>query len=251
MFFKIRFFIVLLATFPGAGMVSAQSTDGSGDARAIEVLKDMSAYTSKLDQLVIRGTTFTDARLSAGLMVSNANEVEMVIDRPGSMYIASFDGVDKKEIYFHDGLVTVFSSKDKFYGQARIPNDIEAAAGFALEELDLEAPLMDLIYRDVASQLSDSEDTILYLAAKSRVGGTDCHHIAIRGPDTDLQLWVQEGDRPVLRKIVITSKWDGGAPRYIGNLSWDTTPKIDPEIFKFEAPEGSTNIGFTNDTAKP
>jgi hypothetical protein len=229
-------------------MAFAQRTDAPRDAKAIEVLKKMSAYTSKLDQLVIRGTTFTDARLEGGLMVSNPTETEMVIDRPGSMYISSFDGVDKKEIYFHNGVVTVSSAENKYYGQAGIPKQIEAAAGFALEELDIEAPLLDLIYRDIGSHLAGSNDAILYLTDKSRISGTDCHHIAIRGPEIDLQLWVEEGDKPVLRKIVITSKWEGGAPRFIGTMSWDTAPKIDPATFKFKPPEGSTNIGFANDT---
>ena len=247
----IRFSMAMLVAFLGASTAFAQSTDAPRDAKAIEVLRGMSAYTSKLDQLVIRSTAFTDARLDAGLMVSNATETEMVIDRPSSMYLSSFDGVDKTEIYFHNGLVTVFTSENKFYGHASIPKDIEAAAGFVLEELNMEAPLLDLIYRDIGSHLSGSEDAVLYLTDKSRIGGTDCHHIAIRGPEIDLQLWVEEGDQPVLRKIVITSKWEGGAPRFIGNMSWDTTPKIDPEIFKFRAPEGATNIGFANDTAQP
>ena len=248
---NIRFSIIVLAALVCPGMVYAQSADGPGTDRAIEVLKSMSAYTEKLDQLIIRGTTYTDARLTAGLIVANAAETEMIIDRPGSLYISTFDGEDKKEIFFHEGLVTVFGSKDKFYGQASIPRDIEAAAAFALEELDIEAPFMDLIYRDVVSRLSSSEDAIFYLTDKSRVDGTDCHHIAIRGPEIDLQLWVQAGSQPLLRRIMITSKWEGGAPRYVGNMRWDIAPDIDPEIFKFNAPEGSINIGFSNDTAQP
>jgi hypothetical protein len=247
----IRFSMVLLTAFLGVGATLAQSTDAPRDAKAIEVIKNMSAYASQLDQVVIRGTTYTDARLEAGLMVSNTAETEMIIDRPGSLYTSSFDGVDKKEIFFYDGLVTVFSSEKNFYAQASIPKDIEAAASFALEEMDIEAPFLDLIYRDVGSRLMNSDDAIHYLTDKSRVDGVDCHHIAIRGPEIDLQLWVVEGDKPVLRRIMITSKWEGGAPRFIGNMRWDTAPKIDSNVFKFKAPQGSTNIGFTNDTAKP
>ena len=243
--------MALLASFMATSMALAQSSDAPRDARAIEVIKSMSAYSSKQDQLVIRGTSFTDARLEAGLIVSNATETEMIIDRPGSLYISSFDGHDKHEIYFHEGLVSVYSSENKFYGQARIPVEIEAAANFALDELDLEAPFLDLIYRDVGGQLADSQDAIYYLTDKSRIDGVDCHHIAIRGLEVDIQLWIAEGDRPILRRVIITSKWEGGAPRFIGNMDWDTTPKIDPKTFKFKPPEGSTDIGFANDTAKP
>jgi hypothetical protein len=79
---------------------------------------------------------------------------------------------------------------------------------------------------------------------KARIAGTNCHNIAIRGPELDVQLWVEEGDRPLPRKIMITSKWEGGSPRFTANLMWDTDPDFGQEIFEFRAPEGSTEIGF-------
>lgn len=247
----IRFSMVLLTAFLGVGAAFAYSDDALRDAKAIAIIKSVSAYSSKFDQLVISGTAFTDTRLEGGLMVSSPTESEMIIDRPGSLYISSFDGVNKKEVFFYEGLVTVFSSENKFYGQASVPKDIEAAMDFALEELDIDTPFLDLVYRDVGASLAGPEDAIHYLTDKSRIDGVDCHHIAIRGPDLDLQLWVAEGDEPVLRRIVITSKWEGGAPRFVGSMRWDMAPKIDSSVFKFKAPKGSTNIGFANDAAKP
>ena len=148
--------MALLTALLTASTVFAQDANSRRDDKALDVLKSMSAYTSKLDKLVIRGVAFTDARLDAGLLVSNATEVKLTIDRPGSMYISNFDGVEKKEIYFHKGHLTVFSSQDKFYGRADIPEEIEAAAEYVLEELGIDAPLMDLIYRDVSSHLVGS-----------------------------------------------------------------------------------------------
>ena len=160
------------------------------------------------------------------------------------MRINSFDGEANKGLFFNDGLLTVYNSENMFYAQADIPKEIDAAMTFALEELEVEAPFMDLLYKDGASRLLGAEETILYLTGKSRIGGVDCHHIAIRGSEVDVQLWVEEGDRPVPRKIVITSKWKGGAPRFVANLFWDTNPKFEPGFFEFKAPEGATKIEF-------
>ncbi|MEH6593837.1 MAG: DUF2092 domain-containing protein [Halioglobus sp.] len=245
---RIRFSTVLIATLLACNAVIAQGDNVRRDEKALDILQSMSAHTAKLDKLVIEGTSFTDARLPAGLMVSNPTEIKVTIDRPGSMHISNFDGHEKKEIYFHEGRLTVFSSGSNFYGQAEIPEEIEAAAEYALEELDIEAPMMDLLYRDVPTQLMSSDDEIVYLTDKSRIDGMDCHHIAIRGSEIDLQLWVAEGDRPVLRKIMMTSKWEGGAPRYVAIMRWDTAPRVTEEMFIFKAPEGSIDIGFTRDT---
>lgn len=243
-----RFSVVLIVALLGSGAVFAQD---SGEARAKEVLKSMSAYTASLDRLVIRGTAFIDGRLDAGLMVSNASEVKVTVDRPGSMHLSNFDGVTEKELFFDNGSLTLFSSDTGYYAQASVPNEIEAAAEYALEEMGIEAPLMDLIYRDVSAQMVGSEDTVMYLTDKARVGGVDCHHIAVRGPDVDLQLWIEEGDRPVPRKIMITSKWEGGAPRFFANMAWDANPQVDPEIFKFKVPAGAINIGFASQASSP
>jgi hypothetical protein len=237
----------LVGILLAVGAVSAQESAVRQDANAIEVLKSMSAYTASLDRFMIGGVTLTDARLGEGLMVSNSVEVKALVDRPGSLRIVGFDGVEKKELYFHNGTLTVFNSARNFYAQASVPEDIDAAMEFALEELEVEAPFLDLIHRDPTHLLSQSEETILYLTDKARIAGVDCHHIAIRGPESDVQLWVEEGDRPLPRKIIITSKWEGGSPRYIANLAWETEPEFKEVTFEFRAPEGAENIGFAHE----
>jgi hypothetical protein len=234
----------------GVFAVTAQAGNARQDAKAIEVLKQMATYKSSLEQVSVKGVTFTDARLDAGLMVSNPVEVHVSIKHPGSMKINSFDGVATKGIYFHDGLLTVFNSADKLYAQASIPKEIDAAMEFALEELGVEAPLMDLLYKDVFTQLISSDETIHYLTDKSRVGGADCHQLAIRGSDVDVQLWVEEGDQPLPRKLIITSKWEGGTPRFIANLSWNTQPRFEPGVFEFMAPEGAAKIEFVTESSE-
>ena len=235
---------IVLAFIFAISAATAYGGNVKQDAKAIEVLKKMAAFKSSQDQVVIKGVTFTDARLGAGLMVSNAEEVSVSIERPGSMLITSADGKATRGFYFHDGLFTFFNSASQLYGQADIPKDIETAMEFALDELGIEAPLMDMIYQDAAAHLLSSDETILYLTDKARVGGTDCHHIAIRGSDIDIQLWVEEGDRPMTRRIMITSKWEGGSPRFLADLDWDTNPQFAPGFFEFKAPEGATKIDF-------
>ena len=241
---KDRFSIFLIGAFLAASTVFADDSETRQDTRAIDVLKSMSAYIASLDRVVIKSVSLHDARLGSGLMVSNSTEVKVSIDRPGSLHISSFDGQQSKDLFFHDGTLTVFNSGNKYYAQASIPKEIEAAIEFALEELEVEAPLMDLIYQDASAYLISSQETILYLVDKARIAGTNCHHIAIRGPEIDVQLWVEEGDRPLPRKIMITSKWEGGSPRFTANLMWDTDPHFGQEIFEFRAPDGSTEIGF-------
>ena len=242
--------LVVLAIVLSFSAVVAQAGGVKQDARAVEVLKQMAAHKSSLDQVTIKGVSFTDARLGGGLMVSNSEEVRVSINRPGSMHISSFDGETKKSLYFSKGQLTVYNSTRNLYAQAAIPDDIEAAVEFALEELGIEAPLLDMIYKDASVHLLGSDETILYLTDKARVGGADCHHLAIRGSEVDVQLWVEEGDRPVVLKIMIMSKWEGGSPRFTANLNWDTSPKFEPGLFEFKAPEDAVKIEFVTESSE-
>jgi hypothetical protein len=241
---KTKFTIFLVGAVLSVGTVFADDSAVRQDARALDVLKSMSAYTDSLDKLVIVGVTHTDARLGEGLMVSNSDEVKVAINRPDSLHITSFDGVETRELIMHQKTLTVFNSERGFYAQASIPSGVDAALEYALEVLDVEAPLMDFIIKDKISHLIGAQETVIYLTDKARVAGVDCHHIVIRGPETDVQLWIEEGDKPVPRKILFTSKWEAGSPRFMANLAWLIEPELDPSIFEFNAPEGSMNIGF-------
>jgi len=160
--------------------------------------------------------------------------------------MSGFDGVGTKEFYFHDGELTVFESENNFYARADGPKDIEEAMEYALDELDVEMPMMDMIYRDASIHLIGKEHVIRYLTNKARVGGKDCHQIAIRGPEIDVQIWVEEGDQPFPRKIMITSKWEGGSPRFTANMLWDTDPGFSADVFEFKAPDGAVDVGFAD-----
>jgi len=228
----------------GGTSLAASAADIQKDAKALDVLNRMAAHTASIDQLTIKAEIFTDARLDAGLMVSNPAEVLITIDRPGSMYVQSFDGLHTKKIYIHKGKLTVYNTETNFYAQAKVPEDIQDAMQYAMETFDLETPLAELFFADSAMALMTDQDTVLYLTNKSRIHGVDCHHIAVRGALADLQLWVEEGKQPVPRKIEMTMKWESGSPRSIAFLEWSSANGLDPEIFEFVPPEGAHEIKF-------
>ena len=46
------------------------------------------------------------------------------------------------------------------------------------------------------------------------VDGVECDHLAFRNLETDWQIWIERGERPLPRKYVITSKTVATAPQY-------------------------------------
>jgi hypothetical protein len=125
-----------------------------------------------------------------------------------------------------------------------VPGGLDAGMEYALETLGIDAPLMDLIYQDSFSRLAGTTDPVLYLTDKSRVGGVDCHQLAIRVEDADVQLLVQEGDSPLPRRMIITAKWEAGSPRFNAQMNWNTQPDFAEGTFEFAPPADAVQIQF-------
>jgi hypothetical protein len=59
----------------------------------------------------------------------------------------------------------------------------------------------------------------------------------------DLQVWVQEGPRPLVRRYVITTRDLPNAPQFAVTVTrWDLQPALDAQTFRFTPPPGVSQI---------
>jgi hypothetical protein len=224
--------------------VFAEQSSQLRDEKAVTVLKAMSNALAGIERFSVSGKGSVDTRLPAGLIVTNPIEVDMNVQRPGSLHIRRFNGADTQDLYVNKGEMTLFQSGSGFYASTEVPEGIEEAMGFALEELEIEAPLMDLLHHNVFEHLAGSSDPILYLAENSPIDGVDCHHIVIRNAEVDVQLWIENGQEPLPRQLILTAKWEGGSPRFVARMDWNLEPEYTEGTFEFVAPEGVSRIQF-------
>ena len=90
----------------------------------------------------------------------------------------------------------------------------------------------------------------MYLG-EATVNGVDCNEFAYRFPETDLQIWIQEGEQPLPVRIVITYKNSPGQPQYQAQFSeWDLTSEMPDRLFKFSPPTDSRKIIFATRSGK-
>ena len=129
------------------------------DDQAMEILQRMSAEIASLDSFVVSGDGYTDDRLDAGQIIEHSMDVTMRVNRPANaLRITNSDAESTKEIYFGSGVFTVYSQAENFYAQRDMPEGIDAAVDFAVNELDIDAPMLDFISNDVADHfLTDAE----------------------------------------------------------------------------------------------
>ena len=229
--------VALIVGTANSASVFAQEPD------PIELLARMSTEIAKLNNFVLSGDAYADASLGAGQIIEHSYDATMRVRKPSELRLTNHNSEFTGEIYFENGVLTVFNSGRNFYAKKSIPDGFENAVNFALNDLGIKAPLLELITQNFADLVSDEKTAVEYLGTSFFRGATH-DHIAVRGPEVDMQLWIAAEGRPLPKKMALSSKWEVGAPRFVTFMEWDTSPDFSSETFKFAPPDGATEINF-------
>ncbi len=239
-------FAVTVAMCMASSVTLAEAGHTKRDAKAVKVLQQMDAYTDSMGKFIIEAESYNDASIGAGLIISNPFKSRISVDRSGSLHSISKSGSETSEIYLHKGVLTVYSNEHMFFTRTDVPKALSEGLMFALDEFDVETPLLDLLIVKSLDHFDSDDLIIVYVTGNSSIRGVDCHHVLLSGPNADLQLWIAKGDKPVPRRTLMTYKHGEGLPRHEVFLDWNATDSFDKSEFDFEPPEGAREIGFIN-----
>jgi hypothetical protein len=213
------------------------------DPRAKEALKRMTDYLKTLQAFTVRAAASKDEVVGNEFKVDKESEVTLNVRKPDRLR-AEVLGDNGDKVFVYDGKsLVVFTQPEKYYATMPAPPTIKETLDAALKQHGIELPLADFIYTAMGDDLGSSA-----LAAgdigPSRVAGSDCEHYAFRSTKVDWQIWIEQGERPLPRKFVITTRDAPGRPEYAAVLTWDVSPHFDDATFTFSPPEGAKPIEF-------
>ena len=222
----------------------AQDKNTFIDPQADSILRQMSDYMNTLGQFIVRAEEGADTLLATGQALQLGRSVEVFVRRPDRLR-GNIDGGRFDQEFYYDGQsITFFTKNVNYYATTEAPSTIGAALDDAERSFGLVAPFADLISKDAYDTLIEDVTVGLYVGL-SNVLGVECHHLAFRGEETDWQIWIENSEKPLPRKIIITSKWVTSAPRFVGLITgWDLSPELQDSLFTFVAPEGARKIDF-------
>jgi hypothetical protein len=77
-------------------------------------------------------------------------------------------------------------------------------------------------------------------------------HVALRTDDTELQLWVAQGDEPLLQRIVITYRDEPGEPSFAAEFrDWKLDKRSSDRDFRWDPPKDAERIPFALRAIRP
>jgi hypothetical protein len=241
---------LLLACTPGlaqdATTAAAAPANGAVEAAAIAAVQRMQSYIGALENYSVNARTTEDEILSFGYKLQNNESVDLLVAEPDSLRV-DVAGDDRDQLYlFHDGQFTMLAKRLNVYTQFPVKASLEEAVGKLLDD-GVEMPLIDFIYQGSHGSLLDGIRAGRVVGT-SRIDGVLCDHLAFRQSTIDWQLWVAQGEQPLPKKMLITTRYEFGEPQFEAILTWDVAPKVSAASFAFAPPTNARQIEFTADS---
>jgi len=215
------------------------------DPQADELLRRMSVFLAQAPFFSVSAEIWQDCRLGSGQQVQAGREVDLQVRRPNRFH-AQMHSTRRQRGLFYDGkALTLVNAVQKYYGSVPAPATLDEALDVACERFGITLPLEDVIVSDPYQSAMRKVTSGLYLGPVT-VLGVLCDHLAFSMGTVDWQIWIEQGARPVPRKMVITYKDEEGTPEFTAIFSkWDFQAPLPDSLFIFEPPGGTTQISVT------
>jgi hypothetical protein len=201
------------------------------DAKA--VLKAMSDYVGR--QKTIELTFDSDIEVITPQLekVQFTNSGGALLSRPNQLRAHRVGGYADVAMVFDGKTVSILARHLNGYAQFAAPGSVDQLFEALRAGHGISMPFADLL-------LSNSHEALVAGVMEAKhigrgvIDGRECEHLAFRNFDTDWQLWVEVGDKPIPRKMVITSKTLNSAPQYtlrVKTWNTDVSPASDAFVF--------------------
>ncbi len=235
---------ILLAGLLAGPAATALASEAMLDPAAVQRLQESMSYLGGLQQFGLVTETSIEVVLETGQKLQFDNAVNVQVKRPDKL-LAVRKGELVNQRFYYDGKTLTLQNPDSgVFATLDAPPTLEAMLDFARESLDIVAPAGDFIYSNAFEILMDGAQSA-FQVGPAEVGGVLCDHLAFRADHIDWQIWIEQGARPLPRKIVLTSPDVLNAPQFTVLIrEWDLQPNLTDETFRFTPPEGAMAIDF-------
>jgi hypothetical protein len=186
---------------------------------------------------------------------------QVQLSRPDKLRATRTGGYRDVEVVFDGKLVTVSDKDTKNYAQIEAAGTADQLIDVLREQHGVVAPGADLLLPN-AFDVMMADVVEGAVIGKGVIDGVECDHLAFRNAESDWQIWIESGAKPIPRKYVITTKGVAQGPQYTLRIKeWKADVAADAFAFKpdpaakklaigelgdiDEVPQGTTKAGAT------
>ncbi|MEO0975551.1 MAG: DUF2092 domain-containing protein, partial [Pseudomonadota bacterium] len=215
--------LVCFAVLVDAAVANELGDSPEVDNEAVRLVQSMGAFLATQPQRRFTAEVTYDVALEDGQWVEVHERHEVAAQVPALMHTTVVGAGGALAVIFNQGRLTVLDAASDQYYEGTLDADLSAALDVLLNDTDMSVPAVDFLYPNPADGLLASVDRATYLGVEL-VNGVACHHLALRQPGLDWQLWVATAPYPTPRRLALTYTSTPGAPRFQATLDWVLSP---------------------------
>ena len=236
------------AATPAVGTAAPAAAEAAVPGRVIDraaerLMVDFCGLLKAADRFSFQIEASFDEVLKSGTRVQYHKSGEVRVERPDRMRVDAESDKGARSFYFDGKTLTAHDPDRGLYAVFQAPPTLDGMLD-AAEGRGLTIPLSDLARSKPCAGLAELTRTGHY-AGRHYFNGGFHHHLVFVGDGADVQVWLDMGEVPLLRKVVIDYRALPGVPRYEAVLSdWSFEPQIEPTTFAFSPPPGAVKVEF-------
>jgi hypothetical protein len=206
-----------------------------------QVLRKMSDYLARQPHFMMSVAVTCDRVNPTGQRVQLSRHCELYFERPGKVAADVRYGDKSQRLVLDSGLLTLIDPVSNSYGTVSLPATADEALDTLAKEYGTIMPSGDLLYSDIYERVARKAQAGRYIG-REKVADRVCDHLSFRQEAVGCQIWVESGDAPIPRKIVIRYDRLPAQPRYELQIdTWSTEP-IAASRFQPNLPAGAAKV---------
>lgn len=222
---------------PGEGATTATGVDPQASA----ALEGMGRYLRSLKAFTVHGAATIDVVDENDRKARVPGTVDYKVQVPDGLQMDVQGPHKHRQLFFDGKRMTLWAPDVKYYATVDAPPTIGELLARAEERYGITLPLADLfLWGTDRAPLSSVRSG--KLGGHDTVDGAACTRYVFQQPGVEWEVCIQDGDKPLPRRLVITDTEDPARPQFINTLTWDTAPKLAKGGFTFTPPKDAHRI---------
>jgi hypothetical protein len=232
----------LAASAAGAGKPTPPPVQIS--PRALQILNGACELLSSARAFSYHAEIDFDSVLPSDVKLQFAAAMDFALQRPDHLAISYASDLGAKRVWYDGKTLTILDPAQMTYATVPVPASIDGMLEQVAREKNISVPLEDLDFSQPCDRIRPKLIQGGYIGIGD-VNGVECDHLAFRQKDSQWQIWIERGKRPLPRKLVITYIALPMAPQYSAILSqWNLDPRFPARFFNPRIPNKALRIKF-------
>ncbi len=180
-----------------------------------------------------------------GELLHIGHQFKVTVRRPDGLAVLGTGDDGPRELLYDGQTATVAVDDGKHYASIPVPNNIDDMMRVVMGHFGVDFPLSDF--------LTQAPDKAFLSGVTSgrqvntvTIDGVACRHLVFeQPPGIELELWLEDNEQSLPRRLIVTYRTLPGAPNFVAELSdWNFTVHPADAEFKFVPPQGAEQMPF-------